>query len=441
MSDTKQSQSLFWSFNYVVGVASFFAILFGSVGVYSSLGARGLRESGVKMPFATEKTEFVGAVSYVSTILGFAGVGSATALAYIGGTIAADREYKRNLVAQSYRKQDKESFYVPPQPRTPQHAQVEVEGKVQGKVYMYRLTKNEQIAGNDLIILGYVSLYCKAAFFTIAERDQVDALMVLFECGEKDLIGKAFTSFCENAADALDDYLSRQAEFMKCLASNYREDIEICVGCVHLCDREETFCPIHEEGWRRDGKCPDKQLVANYPMAPYEDYSAIYDAAIRIQDSNVYLGRNDDGTIDLYDDVTMSMFTFDWFGKVQGNRLVELPFDRELESYLEYYSKRDITQFKSQVPFIDEFKAHLNGIAEVKVVGLQSDISVTLFPNQKLGIHCQLCYKFNQYGYAKFPWETKIPVALKGECTIDNFVQSILDLPPTNDCDKPFYER
>lgn len=185
MSDTKQSQSLFWSFNYVVGVASFFAILFGSIGVYSNLGARGLRHTGVKVPFAVEKTELVGAISYVSTIFGFAGYGAAIALAYIGGTIAADREYKRNLIAQSYRKQDKLPYYVSPRILSDVQLNSLKDIELQ-KVHMYRFTKNEQIAGNRLIILSGV--YSKAAFFSCVKRDQVDTLMVLFECSEKDLI-------------------------------------------------------------------------------------------------------------------------------------------------------------------------------------------------------------------------------------------------------------
>lgn len=441
MSDTKQFQSSFWSFNFAFGVTSFFAILFGSVGIYGALGTRILRSAGVKVPVATETMEVVGAVSYVGTIAGFAGFGSAIAVAYVGGTIAAKREYKRHLVEQSYRKQDKASFTPPT--RIKSVGRIEASNTVRDlqQVNIYYLTKNEQIGGNKLIVLGNV--FSKMPFIGYVSNEQVAILMEIFGCDSDELLGKAFSSFHTRPDEALKDYLARQGELIACLRLGFeRADIDKCAGCVNLRVKGGAVCPIHKEGWYRSGRCPDKQMIPSYPMAPYEDEQAFGEYNQQIQKSNAFIFKNDDGTISLIDEVTNRHFQFDWFGdrKLVSDKLTELPIGAGLESYLQYYSNRDANQFEDYSFRVAELGIKVKGVAKVEICSRNFDISVTLFTNKELGIDYELCYKFNRYGFPKYSHETKSPVGLKGKYNLVNFIDYVRYMPPTN-CNTPFWQR
>lgn len=434
MSD-KQSQSVFWTVNFAFGVASFFAIAFGSVGVYGALGARYLRSIGLNVPVTTETSEVVGAVSYVSTIAGFAGFGSAIAAAYVGGTMAAKREYEL------YRKQDKASFLL--DARISSVERVDVSTSVcDSQVKVYHLTKNEQIAGDKLIVLGNV--FSGVAFIAHASSEQVDTLVELFECDCSDgLVGKVFTSFHAYADEALKDFLVRQSEFIACLNEGFdRDDIDKCAGCVNLRAKNGTLCPIYEEGWYGSGKCPDKQIIANYPMAPYEDESIFRDYNKLIEKSNAFFFKNDDGTILLCDQLTNRYFLFDWFGKrdLLSDKLTELPVGADLESYLQYYSARDVRHFEDYSFRIAELRINLKGIANVELCGKHFDISVTLLKNKELGVDYDFCYKFNRYGFPKYPHESKAPVALKGKYNLVNFVAYVKQMH-ANNCNTPFSQH
>lgn len=422
---SNQKQSAFWNLNYALGVASFVAFCLGTVGFYSALSLGGLRAVGVKAPVSDENVWKFGASSYF-TIIASAGVGSiAVAAAYIGGTIAAKKEYRQKLVEDSYRQN--KAPYTPP--ITNEEETIKDDWWKQVKVY--HLFKNEQIGpGGKLLILGDV--HRTSAFIGEATDKQIDALIERFDCcSDEELVGKAFTSYDFSASDALDEYLSRQSKFIDCLYKGFDlEDIEYCSGCIHMNPNNGTVCPMHPEGWCAEAwclqdNCPDKQIAADYPMAPYENESIIRDLNKRIHPHDASLCKYDDGGVFLFDYITNRQFRFDWFGKLEllSDRIEDLPGN--IDAYVQYYEKRDVAVLIDYSVCVDDFGKKLKGVGTVAVLGHQRDIHVTLYQNKYCGIEFAKS-EFNRYGYPLYPYKRLTPLQLKP--TFSEYIQHIISI-------------
>lgn len=411
-------QSPLWNLNYALGVASFVAFCLGTVGFYSALGLGGLRGVGVKAPVSNENIWKFGASSYFTIIAG-AGAGSiAVAVAYIGGTLSARKQYKDELIEQSHRKQDK-APYTPPII----NEEETIKDDWWKQVKVYHLFKNEQIGpGGKLLVLGDV-MRC-SAFIGEATDKQIGALIERFDCcSDEELVGKAFTSYNFSASHALEEYLSRQSKLTECLYEGFDlEDIEYCSGCIHLVPSNGTICPMYPEGWCLEGNCPDKQIAADYPMAPYENESVIRDLNKRIHPHDASLCKYDDGGVYLFDYITNRQFRFDWFGKREpfSDKLEDLT--PNIEAYVQHYEKRDVTVLVDYSDCIDELSRKLKGIATVELAGHQRDIHITLFKNKYSGIEF-VKNEFNKYGYPLYPYKRRMPVVLKP--TLDEFIKHI----------------
>lgn len=419
---SNQKQSAFWSLNYTFGVAAFTAFCAGTIGFYSALGLSGLRSMGVKAPVSNENVWKFGAISYYTIIAGTVVGSIAVAAAYVGGTIAAKKEYRQKLVEDSYRRQDK-ALYTPPSLINNSHVEEKINAVDNtSKVHMFRFVKNEAIASkianyDSLIVLGDVS--DGVAYIAVVSNEQVNLLMDLFDCLDSELVGKAFTSHYATAEVALRDFLERQVECMPVIESGYtRDDFDYCVGCVNFRPGNSFICPLHKEGWygdaltKGDANCPDRHIVDGYPMAPYEDYGVVRDINKRIKYSGASISINDDGTLLLWDDVTNRRFEFDWFGKRQlmSDYLAELPGN--LEAYIEYYSKRNRACFIDYTFCVDDLNKKLKGIGTIEVVGHQREIHVTLYQKKYDGIDFVKNY-FNRYGYPLYPYKRRMPVVLE----------------------------
>jgi hypothetical protein len=419
---------LFEKLNVVLGVASLSAIFVGALTTFGGLGLRHLSKSGVEI-MPEERAERIANLGISSVTFGLLGYSSAIAIA-VGSAIipevmkSAASQYqisKRKHLSQVPHTSDKLTVL---KPIAFEVEESPIKSQANDKIYLYKVININGKSGYEgKLVVGRIEQEPnhKAIIYSELGEFQINFLCELFdEYNQNELVGKAFSSLQPNADNAVADYIDAHRHYISVLNKDdfSRCELEKCVGCINLYGDHKIFCGIHPFGWQESQPCPDKQVDSRLVFHKYECSEVIEHLNNQMKSSKVYIQRNDDGTLLIWDDHTNRKFCFDWSGDLlsDSDELIELGENASLLSYVEYFSTREVTQheYSSQV---DKLNEELKGIAVVKI----SDTGISVRASfSEYRIHN---FRFRFDGMPLYPYESIIPAAIRNNYNLLTLVE------------------